>query len=123
LPGGDWREDGEFSGSTLCRGEISERGGALDLGETEGIGDAVTLGEGEGFGDAATLGAAEDFGEVEGAIVGVVVLRFAFQENVELSANAFSRLAAVTTSPPLNVPSVLLAGIVAVGGWPTGIGS
>ena len=106
---------------------MSERGGALDLGETEGFGDASSPGVDDGFGEAATLGAVEGFGENDGAGVGdemvVVVLRFTFQVNAELLASAFSKLAAVRTSPPLKVPSVLLAGKVAIAGWPTGIGS
>jgi hypothetical protein len=93
------------------------------LGETEGFGDAVTLGAGEDVGEAATLGAAEGFGELEGAIVAVAVLRFVLQLKAELSASAFSTLAAVRTSPPLNGPRVLVAGSVAVGGWPMGMGS
>ena len=118
---GDCREEGDSSGSTLCRGEIRECGEALDLGgvegwaEMDGFGETVTLGAGVGF--------CEDCGAGVEEVIGVVVLRLKFQENMELFASAFSRLEAVTTSPPLNVPRVLLEGIVAVGGWPTGIGS
>jgi hypothetical protein len=93
------------------------------LGDTEGFGDAVTLGDGENVGEAVTLGAGEGFGEVEGAMVGVGVLNFVVQLKADLSANAFSTLAAVRASPPEKGPSVVLAGRVAVGGWPTGIGS
>lgn len=91
------------------------------MGETEGAG------EGEGLGDTGGLGVADAFGEMEGVGVAakkaLVVLCFMFQLNAELLASAFSRLATVTTSPPLKVPSVLLAGSVAVGAWPTGMGS
>lgn len=120
---GDGPDEGESSGSTLCLGEIRECGDELDLGEAEDFGD----GEGDGLGVAATLGAGVGFGDDCGAGVGekrvVGLFRFAFQVNTELFASAFSILAAVTTSPPLNGPRVLLVGIVAVGGWPTGMGS
>ena len=90
----------------------------LDLGETDtgGFGDAVTLGaaEGFGFGDASVDG---------GVGEEVVVLLRRFHLNAELFANAVSMLATVRTSPPLKLPSVLLAGNVAVGGCPTGMGS
>lgn len=124
---GDGPVEGESSGSTLCRGEIREWGDELDLGEAEDFGDGD--GEGEGFGEAVTLGAVVGLGDDCGAEVGegaervVALFRFTFQVNTELFASAFSMLATVTTSPPLKGPRVLLVGIVAVGGWPTGMGS
>ncbi len=116
---GDGPVEGESSGSTLCRGEIREWGDELDLGEAEDFGDGE--GDGDGFGEAVTLGAVVGLGDDCGAGVGeeervVLLFRFTFQVNTELFASAFSMLAAVTTSPPLNGPSVLLEGIVAVGG-------
>lgn len=120
---GDGRDDGDSSFSSCCRGEISECGVALDLGDIDGFGEAVSLGVAEG----AAEGAAEGFGfgEMEGGVgdAVVVVLFLRFQLKAELFANAVSMLATVITSPPLNVPRVLFAGNVAVGGWPTGIGS
>ena len=120
---GDGPVEGESSGSTFCRGEIREWGVELDLGEDFGDGD----GGGDGFGEAVTLGAVVGFGDDCGAGVEekrvVGLFRFTFQVNTELFASAFSMLAAVTTSPPLNGPRVRLVGIVAVGGWPTGMGS
>ena len=122
---GDGPLEGESSGSTFCRGEIREWGDELDLGEAEDFGDGD--GEAEGFGEAVTLGAVVGLGDDCGAGVEekrvVPLFRFTFQVNTELLASAFSMLATVTTSPPLNGPRVLLVGIVAVGGWPTGMGS
>ena len=97
------------------------------MGEAEDFGDADGDGDGNGFGEAVTLGAVVGLGDDCGAGVEekrvVPLFRFTFQVNTELLASAFSMLATVTTSPPLNGPSVLLVGIVAVGGWPTGMGS
>ena len=61
LAEGEGREDGDeggSSGSSVCRGEMSECGDALGFGEADGFGD----------GDAVTLGAAEEvgFGEADG---------------------------------------------------------
>ena len=121
---GEGREEGDSSVSSRCRGEISECGVELDRGEVDGLGATVSLGA------AVTLGAAEGFGfgEIEGGVgdvvvVVVVVLFLRFQLKAELFASAVSIVATVITSPPPNVPSVLFAGSVAVGGWPTGIGS
>ena len=94
----------------LALGEVEGRGDAAGLGETVTLGAADAI----GFGDADTAGA--------GIGVVVVVLRV-LQLKAVLLASAVSRLAAVTTSPPPKVPSVLPAGIVAVGACPTGIGS
>ena len=113
--GRDEGDDGDSSGSTFCRGEISECGDALALGETNGFGETVTLG--------ALLGVAEGFAEVKDGEGDAVVFLNALQLNEVLEARAVSMLPAVSTSPPLKVPSVLFAGSVAVGGWPTGIGS
>ena len=126
---GDGPVEGESSGSTLCRGEIREWGDELGLGEAEDFGDGDGDGDwdGGGFGEAVTLGAVVWVGDDCGAGVEekrvVPLFRLTFQVNTELFASAFSMLATVTTSPPLNGPRVLLRGIVAVGGWPTGIGS
>lgn len=118
---GEGRDEGDSSVSSRCRGEISECGVELDFGEGDGFGATVSLGA------AVTLGAAEDFGfgEIDGGVGDevVVVLFFKFQLKAELFANAVSMLATVITSPPLKVPRLLFAGKVAVGGWPTGIGS
>ena len=118
---GEGRDEGDSSDSSLCRGEISECGVALDLGERDGRGET------EGLGDAVTLGSAEGFGlgETDGddGVGEEVVLLRTFQLKAELLASAVSILATVSTSPPLKLPSVLSAGNVAVGGWPTGIGS
>ena len=123
---GDGRVDGGASDSSLRRGEINECGVALERGEIDGFGETVTLGAMEALG----LGASESFGlgdgdgreATDGAGEGLVFLG-RFRLNAELFASAASILATVRTSPPLKVPSVLLAGNVAVGGWPTGIGS
>ena len=104
---------------------MRECGDALDFGETDGFGETVTLGatesfglgDGDGEGREAIDGAGED-----GVGDDVVLLR-RFQLNDELLARAVSTVATVITSPPLKVPSVLLAGNVAVGARPTGIGS
>lgn len=118
---GDGRDEGGSSVSSVCRGEISECGVELDLGESDGFGATVSLGA------AVTLGAAEGFGfgEIDGGVGDevVVVLFFKFQLKAELFASAVSIVATVIASPPPKVPSVLFAGSVAVGGWPTGIGS
>ena len=108
---GEGREDGDSSDSSLCRGEINECGVALDLGETDGFGETVTLGAAEALGFGDDDGRAVDAGEGE-----VVVLLRKFQLKAELFARAVSMLATVSTSPPLKLPSVLLAGRVAVGG-------
>lgn len=115
---GGCREDGDSSVSSLRRGEINECGVAVDLGESDGLGETVTLGAAEalGLGDADGRGATDGLGDAD------VFLR-KFHLKVELLASAVSMLVAVNTSPPLKVPSVLFAGKVAVGGWPTGIGS
>ena len=96
---------------------------ALDLGDSDGFGEAVSLGVVEGAADGATEGFG--FGEMEGGVgdAVVVVLFLRFQLKADVFANAASMLATVITSPPLNVPRVLFAGNVAVGAWPTGIGS
>jgi hypothetical protein len=123
LADGDGREDGDSSGSTLWRGEISECGAELDLGEVVGFGET------DGLGDAVTEGATELLGETPGVTVGVglepkgqVVVLF---ENhlTELLSRSFSIISAVRTSPSLNLLSDFVAGRVAVGAWPTGIGS
>jgi hypothetical protein len=123
---GEGRDDGDSSLSSLCRGEINECGVELDLGESDG------LGETDGLGDAVTDGSADgcSFGEADGRTVELgdaegeaVVLLRKLQLNAELLASAVSMLATVRTSPPLKLPRVLFAGNVAVGGWPTGIGS
>ena len=117
---GEGRVDGVSSGSSRCRGEIRECGVALDLGESDGLGEAVSLGAAEGLGFGDTRGV--DPIDGDGAGEGVVLLR-KLQLKAELFASAISMLATVRTSPPAKVPSVLFAGNVAVGGWPTGIGS
>jgi len=116
---GDGRDDGDSSFSSCCRGEISECGVALDLGDIDGFGEAVSLGVVDGVTEGFGLG------EIDRGVgdVVVVVLFLRFQLKAERFANAVSMLATVITSPPLNVPRVLFAGNVAVGGWPTGIGS
>ena len=129
LADGDCLAEGESSGSSCCcRGEIKEWGVLLDLGDAEGrcgAGDGDT----SGFGVAAGLGGAGGvvtFGGMEGTTAGVglvpihvVVL---IHENEPL-ARSFSMAAAVSTSPSLKPPSDFFAGSVAVGTWPTGIGS
>jgi len=109
--------------SSLCRGEISECGVALDFGESEGFGEAVSLGVVEGAADGATDGFG--FGEIDRGVgdAVVVVLFLRFQLKADVFANAVSMVATVIASPPMKFPRVLLAGNVAVGGWPTGIGS
>jgi len=108
--GRDEGDDGDSSGSTFCRGEMSKCGDALGFGETKGFGEAVTLG--------ALLGAAVGFGfgEVKAGEGEAVVFLNALQLNELLEARAVSMLLAVSTSPPLKLPSVLFAGSVAVGG-------
>ena len=124
---GDGRDDGGSSFSSRCRGEINECGVALDLGEMDGFGEAVSLGVVDGAIEGATEGAIEGFGlgEIDRGVgdVVVVVLFLRFQLKAEVFAKAVSMVTTVMTSPPPNVPRVLFAGNVAVGGWPTGIGS
>src|SRR4051812_21341213 len=121
LAEGEGREEGESSGA--CRGEIREWGGLLGRGETAGGavggagGDTLGRADGETAGEAAgCLGDGADNAATDG--VGLVLCRF--NENGEVLARAFSMLAAVRMSPPLNVPSVFVVGNVAVGAWPTG---
>ena len=101
---------------------MRDRGGEVDFGEAEADG----LGDGEGVDAGATVA----FGETAGAAVGVglvppddnVLDVFEDHENAP-AAMSFSRAAAVRTSPALKLPSDFVAGSVAVGAWPTGIGS
>src|SRR5688572_17019120 len=120
LAEGEGRADEEGS-SGAWRGEINDRG------EEVGLGDADTAGEGRGEGDAlaATTGleATVGWGVASGATLGAGELWLNTHVNAELLARDFSRLAAVTTSPALNLPSVLPTGMVAAGGCPTGLGS
>lgn len=119
---GDGRDDGDSSVSSRCLGEIRECGVALDFGETDGFGEAVTLGSTDGAAEGLGFGDIRGVEAIDGAGDAVVLLR-KFQLNAELLASAVSIVATVRTSPPVKVPSVLFAGNVAVGGWPTGIGS
>ena len=123
---GDGRVEGGSCDSSLRRGEISECGVALERGEIDGFGETVTLGATDalGLGASETLGLGDGDGRdaTDGAGDGVVFLG-RFKLKAELFASAASILATVRMSPPLKVPSVLFAGNVAVGGWPTGIGS
>jgi len=119
LADGDGRDEGGSSDSSLWRGEIRECGVLLDLGETDGRCD----GGGDGSGGTVTVGSTDGLGlgetRREAVAVGegaVVVLLRRFQLSAELFARAASRLATVSTSPPLKLPSVLFAGNVAVGG-------
>lgn len=117
------RRDGESSGSTLCRGEI-KWGTTLDFGETEAFGDS------EGLGDGVSEGAVAAWDELRGVAVSVAagvglsleVVVFEVQLINEFSMS-FCNCSAVNTSPPLNFPRLLLAGRVAVGVCPIGIGS
>ena len=117
---GEGRADEEGS-SGAWRGEIN------DLGEEVGLGDADTAGEGRGEGkalaEAAGLDATVGLGDVGGEALGAGGGRLNSQVNAELLARDCSRLMAVTSSPALNFPSVLPAGIVAIGTRPTGFGS
>ena len=123
LADGDGREAGGSSLSSRCRGEISECGEALDFGETEGFGVTVTLCAVDGATEGVGFGVVDDGVGDAVVVVVVVVLFLKFQLKAEVFANAVSIVATVITSPPLKVLSVLFAGSVAVGGWPTGIGS
>ena len=120
LAEGDGRADEEGS-SGAWRGEINDRGDEV------GLGDADTAGEGRGEGDAVAATAGLEptvgWGEESGAALGAGELWLNIQVSAELLARDFSRLAAVTSSPALNRPSVLPTGIVATGAWPTGFGS
>jgi hypothetical protein len=123
---GDGRVEGGSSDSSLRRGEINECGVALDRGDIDGFGETVTLGATEAFGlgasEAFALGDGDGRVATDGAGDGVVFLG-RLKLKAELFASAASMLATVRISPPLKVPSVLFAGNVAVGAWPTGIGS
>jgi hypothetical protein len=113
---GDGRaeDEGGSFGSALWRGEINDLGEEVGLGETNG---------GEGRGDGVGLAEAVIFGEAIGAALGAGEVLLNAQVNAEPLARDCSRLAAVTTLPALNFPSVFPSGIVATGGWPTGLGS
>ena len=87
-------------------------------GETDGFGAAVTSGAVLAFGEA--VGTAVGEGLVPPSDHGILVV---VERHDSEFAKAVSMLATVRTSPPLKLPSVLFAGNVAVGAWPTGIGS
>ena len=111
-------DDGVSSGATVCLGEIRDRGGDVAFGETEM----------DGLGDGVGAGAIVACGVAAGATVGVGLVPpndhvfFEVQENTPL-AISFSIAATVRTSPALKFPSPFVAGSVAVGAWPTGIGT
>ena len=90
------------------------------MGEVEGLGETMTLDSADGFGEAG--------GEIAGTAVGVGLVSpsdhvfFEYQENAPF-ARSFSIVAAVRTSPPLKLRSFVVAGSVAVGSSPTGLGS
>ena len=117
---GDGRADDEGS-SGAWRGEMSDRGELVGRGETDTGGE----GRADGVALAAAVGldAIVGLGELGGDALGAGEVWLNAQVNAELLARDCSRLVAVTTSPALNFPSVLPAGIVAIGTRPTGFGS